>query len=115
MGLSVPSPHTLRVSSLYSSLQFSTVVVFALLVSCLHKTAYLIEKLDGSSMGHMVLLGYRTHKMSNQINIKPLFYDLIALQLFKTVSTQVDVVLCRGKDHLILLLSNRAPKTTVCT
>lgn len=51
--------------------------------------------------------------MGNQRNVKSLFYDLTSLQLFKIESTQVDAVLCGGKDHLILS-SNRVPKTILC-
>ena len=55
---SVPGPHTLRASSLSSSLPLCTAVL-VLLIFSLHTTAYLTESLDGYSMGSRVLLCYR--------------------------------------------------------
>lgn len=111
MELSIPSPHTLSVPSLTISLPFRTVVVWSLLVFCL-KAAHLAESLDGS-LTAIVSFWVIESKMGNQRNVKSLFYDLTSLQLFKIESTQVDAVLCGGKDHLILS-SNRVPKTILC-
>lgn len=59
-------------------------------------------------MSHRVPF-FMEHTMSNSRNVQLLFYDLIAPKLFKFESTQVDLVLVGGKDHLILLLSLSVP------
>lgn len=70
-----PCPYTFKASCLSSFLPFST--VFALLVFCLHKEAYLTESLD-SSMSYRVPFCYKTRN-EYICNVKSLFYDLIYL------------------------------------